>query len=63
VSFRRNGGVEAMPTGFYQRSLLPVGERVAGPAVILQADSTTLLVPGSTGRLDEAGNLLISLEG
>jgi N-methylhydantoinase A len=63
VGFRRNGSVEAMPTGFYRRSLLPVGERVAGPAVILQADSTTLLVPGSTGRLDEAGNLLISLEG
>jgi N-methylhydantoinase A/oxoprolinase/acetone carboxylase beta subunit len=36
---------------------------IAGPAIVLQADSTTLIPPGSSGRADQAGNLLIAIGG
>jgi N-methylhydantoinase A/oxoprolinase/acetone carboxylase beta subunit len=36
---------------------------IAGPAIILQADSTTLILPGSSARADLAGNLLIAIGG
>jgi N-methylhydantoinase A len=55
-------GGERLPTAFYERARLPLGEPVEGPAVILQADTTTLLAPGSRAELDDAGNLLITLE-
>jgi N-methylhydantoinase A/oxoprolinase/acetone carboxylase beta subunit len=55
-------GGERLPTAFYERARLPLGEPVEGPAVILQADTTTLLTPGSRAELDDAGNLLITLE-
>ncbi len=61
VQFRdASGAVAPHETSFYERAALPVGERLQGPAVILQDDTTTLLVPGSTARLDEAGNLRIA---
>ena len=47
------------PTGFYRRDLLPVGERIAGPAIILQMDSTTVVPPHYTFEADAAGNLII----
>ena len=34
-----------IPTDFYRRDLLPVGERIAGPAIVLQMDSTTVVPP------------------
>ena len=61
--FRVNGALERLETVFYRRDRLPVGERIAGPAVILQADSTTLIPPGSAAKADEAGNILIAIGG
>ena len=49
-------------TAFYRRERLPVGETFAGPAVVLQRDSTTVVPPGSAARADEAGNLIITIE-
>lgn len=61
VHFRRNGSLEAVPTAFYDRDRLPVGEEVEGPAVILQKDTTTVLPPDTGATLDEAGNLIVEL--
>jgi len=39
------------------------GMRITGPAVIDQLDSTTLVYPGDTARVDGARNLIIELAG
>ena len=56
------GGLAEVETVFYLRDRLPAGESFAGPAVVLQRDSTTVVPPGSTARADEAGNLIITIE-
>jgi N-methylhydantoinase A len=61
--FRVNGRLEAFATTFYQRRLLPVAERFAGPAIILQTDSTTVVPPGCAAECDGQGNLLIQVGG
>ncbi|MEJ5903014.1 MULTISPECIES: hydantoinase/oxoprolinase family protein [Ochrobactrum] len=43
----------------YDRSKLSVGERVAGPAIIRQYDTTTVLLPDHYAEVDAHGNLLI----
>jgi N-methylhydantoinase A len=59
--FRMDGRLEAFATAFYQRRLLPVGEMFAGPAIILQTDSTTVVPPGAAAECDVQGNLLIKV--
>jgi len=59
--FRADGHLQEFDTPFYQRSLLPVGEEFTGPAVILQKDSTTVVPPGSSARVDTSGSILITL--
>ena len=43
----------------YQRDLLKCGNIIAGPAIITQLDSTTLILPGHNGEIDAFGNILI----
>lgn len=43
----------------YDRSKLAVGERVSGPAIIRQYDTTTVLLPDHYAEVDPHGNLLI----
>lgn len=60
VYFAANGtGLVAHMTNFYERSNLPVGARVPGPAVLLQLDSTTLVPPGASTEVLKTGDLLI----
>jgi N-methylhydantoinase A len=40
---------------------LPVGGELVGPAIVEQADTTVVLYPGQRGKLDHAGNLIITL--
>jgi N-methylhydantoinase A len=47
----------------YDRNLLAAGNRVPGPAVIVQKDSTTVIHPGHLGEVDEYLNILIRPEG
>ncbi len=47
-------------TPIYQRELLPQEEPLSGPAVIEQADTTTVLYVGHTARVDALGNLIIT---
>ena len=44
----------------YDRSKLKAGNVIAGPAIVLEMDSTTLVLPDHEGRVDEYGNILIT---
>jgi len=56
-------GAEWHETALYDRLTLPVGAEVAGPAILAQPDTTILIEPGFTGRVDRFGNLLIERAG
>lgn len=43
----------------YERSRLKAGNRIPGPAIILEMDSTTVILPRHHGRVDRFGNILI----
>ena len=47
----------------YDRKLLRAGQRLVGPAVVTQADTTTVIHPGHVGVVDRYLNILISPEG
>ena len=44
----------------YDRSRLGADDRIVGPAIVEQYDSTTVVLAGQTLRVDEVGNLLIA---
>jgi N-methylhydantoinase A len=48
-----------VPTPIYRRERLLGGHRIAGPAIIEQMDSTTVIAPGQRAAVDERGNLFI----
>ena len=50
-----------VPTKVYQRSLLRAGNRIAGPALIEEHASTTVLAPGDDMLVDAYGNLVIEI--
>ena len=60
--FRVGGTLTRMRTEFFDRHLLPPGASMAGPAVLFQMDSTTVLPPGWRLEVDEFSNLVISVE-
>ena len=43
----------------YDRSGLRAGNRIAGPAIVIEMDSTTVILPKHHGRVDAYGNILI----
>ena len=49
--------------GIYERLSLAVGARVAGPALLEQADTTIFVDPGLVAEVDGFGNLVISRAG
>ncbi|MAG96953.1 MAG: 5-oxoprolinase [Rhodospirillaceae bacterium] len=51
------------PTNIYDRARLVAGNRLSGPAVITQKDSTTAIHPGYVGEVDEFLNIIIYPEG
>lgn len=42
------------------REAMPAGYRFEGPAILLQNDTTTLVEPGWSGLVDEAGNVILT---
>jgi N-methylhydantoinase A len=46
----------------WQRERLAPGARIAGPAILQQADATTVLEPGSAAVVDSIGNLRIRVQ-
>ncbi len=51
----------AHETPVYDRTLLPVGTAVEGPAIFNQMDTTTVIEPGDVATVDEFGNLIIEV--
>ena len=49
-------------TPIYDRTLLRPSNRLYGPAIITQKDSTTLVMPGYMAEVDQYMNLLIQKE-
>jgi N-methylhydantoinase A len=56
VYFTGDGWVN---TPVYRRRELPVGEGFAGPAIVEEMSSTTVILPGQRAHLDKFGNLII----
>ncbi len=52
---------EQQSTPIYARDHLHAGNCIAGPAVVVQMDATTLIAPEWTARVDGYGNLLLHL--
>lgn len=47
-------------TPVYDRLALPVGAEIAGPAVLEQLDTTIIVEPGLTARVDAFGNVVLA---
>jgi N-methylhydantoinase A len=60
--FQRGDELVSYQTPFYQREQLLCGNRIEGPAIIEQSDTTTVLIPGSTALVDALGNLIVTFD-
>jgi hypothetical protein len=47
----------------YDRAKLKAGNRIAGPAIVMEMDSTTVILPKHHGNVDAYGNILIYPDG
>ena len=47
----------------FDRMQLPLGARIAGPAIVQQIDATTVIEPGTSATVDAIGNLRIAAGG
>lgn len=48
------------PAKLYDRRKIGAGHLIPGPAVVMEMDSTTLILPGHHALVDEQGNLIIT---
>ena len=53
-----DGGLK--PAVIYDRSLLRAGDRIPGPAIVVEMDSTPLVLPGCEALVDPFGTILIT---
>lgn len=47
----------------YDRAKLKAGNRIPGPAIVMEMDSTTVILPKHHGKVDAYGNILIYPDG
>jgi N-methylhydantoinase A/oxoprolinase/acetone carboxylase beta subunit len=59
--FRVGGDLKQVATRFYDRTALKAGNELEGPAIVNQYDSTTVVPPGLTARIDRFGNVVIAI--
>jgi N-methylhydantoinase A len=59
--FNIDGNLEKVETKFYQREKLPVDVEFAGPCIVLQKDTTTVIPPNCTAYIEEFGNMIIKV--
>jgi len=62
VVFAADGGSERVDTRIYVRERLLAGDEIPGPAIVEQQDSTTVIPPGARARIDDIGNLVLSVQ-
>ncbi len=53
-----SGATSRVDTPVYDRTRLRAGQRFAGPAIVEQADTTVVIVPGQSVTVDDFGNLI-----
>jgi N-methylhydantoinase A len=51
---------EFIDTGLWDRGALVPGQRVEGPAIVEQADTTTVIYPDQVAEVDRWGNLILT---
>jgi N-methylhydantoinase A/oxoprolinase/acetone carboxylase beta subunit len=59
ILLQARGVAERVPTPRYDRDQLKANNRVFGPAIVEQIDSTTLIPPSMVATVDRYGSLLI----
>jgi N-methylhydantoinase A/oxoprolinase/acetone carboxylase beta subunit len=59
--FLVEGALEQMATRYYEREALRAGNRLVGPAIVNQYDSTTVIPPGVEAHVDRFGNIVIEV--
>jgi N-methylhydantoinase A len=52
---------EWQETAVFERERLRPGDEIAGPAIVEQTDSTTVVHPGMTARVDDHSNIIIDV--
>jgi N-methylhydantoinase A len=55
------GGFEQQATRFYDRTRMPAGTSVNGPAILLELDSTVVIPPGSSAEVLSSGEVVIRI--
>jgi N-methylhydantoinase A len=58
VYFGKSGWIE---TNLYDRARLARASTIIGPAIVEQYDSTTVIFPRHSARVDDHGNLLVTV--
>lgn len=53
-----NGGMH--PAKIYDRDKLRAGDKIPGPAIVIEMDSTALVHPGCVANVDTFGNIIIN---
>ena len=59
--FLVDGVLERVSTRYYDRTELRAGNRLVGPAIVNQFDSTTVIPPGIEAHIDRHGNIVIEV--
>ena len=59
--FRAGGRLEGVQTRYYDRAALQAGNRIEGPAIVNQYDSTTAIPPGIGAHVDRYGNIVVEV--
>jgi N-methylhydantoinase A len=60
TKFRVDGELRSFDTAFYRRADLPLEQEIAGPAIVLQLDTTTVVPPNWHLLADAHGNLILT---
>jgi N-methylhydantoinase A/oxoprolinase/acetone carboxylase beta subunit len=56
-----DGQLAQVATRYYDRAALKAGNQLEGPAIVNQYDSTTVIPPGLSARVDRYGNIVIDV--
>jgi 5-oxoprolinase (ATP-hydrolysing)/N-methylhydantoinase A len=59
--FLVDGVLEQVTTRYYDRTALRAGNRLEGPAIVNQYDSTTVIPPGITATVNRFGSIVIEV--
>jgi len=61
VVFESGGKAVAYQAAIIRRDALKAGNLITGPAIVQQMDTTTVIPPGFSAKVDNVGNLIIRL--